>query len=463
MTFCARLTGTLTAGALLALSAPLTAQSATIEFFGPGNAQAIQFSPDGEWVAGIAGATPFRWSEATGFEALPGGTEAWDITDDGFIVAGAGSAGGPPEAAVWMDGSGWDYKGNAGGATGCDSFLSNFFTLDDSGTIAGGMSWQGCQTTALAWTASGGLQLLPEEVASHSSRVNAISGNGLRFGGWETANSGVRRAAVWPSITSAPVFILAGPGNPDGAGEVTDMNSDGTRVCGSSGNAAFTYTLGEGAVILPAPAGIPGSRVANGCSDDGSVVGGVALNFPQLNGWIWTPDTGSVGLFNHLSSLGVTGISAGALRNVTGVSRDGTRLCGWGSNGGFVVTFSDVWEDLGNGLAGTNGVPVLAGEGSLAAGSALELTLTDAANSAAVGLFVGFTQIDAPFKGGVLVPSPDILVTPLMTDATGELVLASTWPAGVPSGFEIYLQDWIVDAAGPNGFAASNGLLGTTP
>jgi hypothetical protein len=38
-----------------------------------------------------------------------------------------------------------------------------------------------------------------------------------------------------------------------------------------------------------------------------------------------------------------------------------------------------------------------------------------------------------------------------------------TWPAGVPSGFELYVQAWIQESAGPAGFAATNGIKALTP
>ena len=66
-------------------------------------------------------------------------------------------------------------------------------------------------------------------------------------------------------------------------------------------------------------------------------------------------------------------------------------------------------------------------------------------------------------RSGVLVPNADVLVPGLPTDANGELFLPFIWPAGVPSGFHLYFQDWIVDPAGPKGFSASNGLQALTP
>jgi hypothetical protein len=64
---------------------------------------------------------------------------------------------------------------------------------------------------------------------------------------------------------------------------------------------------------------------------------------------------------------------------------------------------------------------------------------------------------------GLLVPQPDVVLGGLPIDAAGVHELDLTWPAGVPRGITPWFQHWIPDPAGPAGFAASNGLSGTTP
>ena len=120
------------------------------------------------------------------------------------------------------------------------------------------------------------------------------------------------------------------------------------------------------------------------------------------------------------------------------------------------------FTDLGNALAGTTGLPSLEGLGPLSAGSAISLTLANAKPAASWWLVIGFAQANAPFKGGVLVPSPNLLIGPLPT-LGGSLPLVDTWPAGLPSGLALYFQAWISDAAGPKGFAASNGVKALVP
>ncbi len=120
------------------------------------------------------------------------------------------------------------------------------------------------------------------------------------------------------------------------------------------------------------------------------------------------------------------------------------------------------WADLGHALAGTAGSPVLAGSGTLAGSSSCSFSLSAARPSAAAMLIFGFTQLNFPLKGGVLVPVPQLLV-PMPTNASGTAGLPFVMPPVVPPGVDLVLQVWIPDPAGVQGLAASNGLVGTTP
>jgi len=135
----------------------------------------------------------------------------------------------------------------------------------------------------------------------------------------------------------------------------------------------------------------------------------------------------------------------------------------WDVGADNVRIFSDPFTDQGNGLAGTNGVPLLAGFGTLAPSTPMSLLLTNALPSSTTTLIIGLTALNAPFKGGVLVPNPDVLIFGLPVNGAGTLLLNGTWPGSIPSNVSFYFQHWIVDAGGPAGLAASNGLKGTTP
>jgi hypothetical protein len=132
------------------------------------------------------------------------------------------------------------------------------------------------------------------------------------------------------------------------------------------------------------------------------------------------------------------------------------------ANFGVEITVVGCWKDLGHALAGASGLPTLTGTGTLLGGDPLTLTVANARPASTAALIVGLGQLDAPFKGGTLVPTLNLLVPGLPTGA-GSITLPATWPAGLPSDFSLYFQAWIADAAGPHGFSATNGLSATTP
>ena len=103
------------------------------------------------------------------------------------------------------------------------------------------------------------------------------------------------------------------------------------------------------------------------------------------------------------------------------------------------------------------GAPGLAGEGDLQAGSPVTLGLDHALPGQLVVLVLGAEFVKQPLLGGVLGPSPQWLL-PLVADGAGELQLGGTWPAGLPPWYTLWMQAWILDAAGPGSHAASDAL-----
>jgi arylsulfatase A-like enzyme len=121
------------------------------------------------------------------------------------------------------------------------------------------------------------------------------------------------------------------------------------------------------------------------------------------------------------------------------------------------------WVVQGYGLAGSGGVPLLEGTGALVGGEHVTLSLTGARPGSPASLVIGLSYILKNFKGGVMVPSPDIMMPGLLTDQLGSVVLGATWPADMPPDLNMYLQCWIADPGGPKGFSASNSLHVSTP
>jgi hypothetical protein len=136
---------------------------------------------------------------------------------------------------------------------------------------------------------------------------------------------------------------------------------------------------------------------------------------------------------------------------------------GVGTGHAWVVSTSDLpWEHLGQALAGAAGKPLLKGEGTLVADQPLTVKIAQATPSATAWMLFGTSSVSLPFKGGVLVPDPQVALL-LQTNAAGKLVINSTWPAGVPGGTQFDAQGWIRDVGAPQGWSATNGLLAEPP
>ncbi len=134
------------------------------------------------------------------------------------------------------------------------------------------------------------------------------------------------------------------------------------------------------------------------------------------------------------------------------------------------------WRDVGHTMTGSTVflpspakkcVPVLAGGGTLAAGAPGTVTLSKALPGALSFAIIGYSELSIPFEGGRLIPAVDLVFGPFATSSPatgfGGWSVPFTWPASIPSGFEFFLQAWVVDPAGPFGYVSSNGVRALTP
>lgn len=116
------------------------------------------------------------------------------------------------------------------------------------------------------------------------------------------------------------------------------------------------------------------------------------------------------------------------------------------------------WTYLGGELTGDTW-PQLNSRGFFVADAPAMVDVRHAAPLASVGVVLGLSRIDAPFKAGRLIPNPDKILFG-MTDADGAWVLPLTYPSSVVGGIEIFLQAAVQDAGAPAGWALSNGVRG---
>ena len=151
------------------------------------------------------------------------------------------------------------------------------------------------------------------------------------------------------------------------------------------------------------------------------------------------------------------------------LTADGTRLA-VGSPGAPIPGGSDgqyAWRSVEPvSVFRTNAFPSVPGalgpvegslEGSTRTNAPYVLRLRNAAPGGIGFLVLGATQLDVPFKGGVLFPSPDLIV-PLLVDPTGAWELKTTWPDLTGFDYSVYQQIWIQDNAAPVGLSSTVGL-----
>jgi hypothetical protein len=114
--------------------------------------------------------------------------------------------------------------------------------------------------------------------------------------------------------------------------------------------------------------------------------------------------------------------------------------------------------DIGPGLAGGAGTPLLRGDGDLTPGTgSMELAVTDVAASAPGIWFIGLVEGAAPLEGGVLYAFPWVVSVNVRALPDGTITVAGAVPVGA-DGLSIVTQLWFFDATGPFGATATNGL-----
>ncbi len=121
------------------------------------------------------------------------------------------------------------------------------------------------------------------------------------------------------------------------------------------------------------------------------------------------------------------------------------------------------WNNLGFGLAGVSGDPLLFGTGPLAVGSDGALVLVNAAPSRPAMLFISLSGAPTTFKGGKLVPVPVLATLAGFTSPVGEIPIGwAAWPSGI-AGVSLYFQYGLSDPAAVKGVALSNALRADVP
>jgi len=233
----------------------------------------------------------------------------------------------------------------------------------------------------------------------------------------------------------------------------------------------FAVALSGNTLVVGAQGEDSNATGINGANNNNATSSGASYVFTR-SGILWVQqayvkasNTDSQDLFGWAVAVDGESLLVAAQNeasNATGIG--GNQNNNGAPHAGAVYAFDlglDAWTDLGLGLAGSNGVPMLVGTGTLTAGSSNQFALSQAKPLATASLVVGLTQINAPFKGGTMVPQPYQAIV-FGTSAAGTVTMPFTFPAGIPAGTSMFFQFWIADPAAVAGFSASNGLKGVS-
>jgi len=179
---------------------------------------------------------------------------------------------------------------------------------------------------------------------------------------------------------------------------------------------------------------------------------------------LFTASTGTTDQFGQAVAGGGDVDNNGSPELAIGVAQAAV----FGAPNGAVIVFDlapqfTPWQSAGAVLPGTFGAPLLEGSGSLLPGTTTTLALSHAKPGASTALVVGFVALNAPFKGGTMVPYPHLVIQGLPISPAGTLNLSAPWPAGLPPGTALWFQHWFADAAALQGLAASNAVKAVTP
>jgi len=119
--------------------------------------------------------------------------------------------------------------------------------------------------------------------------------------------------------------------------------------------------------------------------------------------------------------------------------------------------------DLGHAQFGGLGWPGTLVTGDFVPDEKVTVALWGAGVDKPAYLVAGLSEAFAPFKGGVLVPVPDLVIGPLSTGTEQTFELEGRWPHGLPVGTALTLQWWMIDASAPQGMSASTAVRITQP
>ncbi len=318
-------------------------------------------SSSGVAVGGLRPVGGFHWMPTSG-DVFIGGVGAAAVSRDGRTIVGeAIDSNQKFQAAIWQRGTEWRLLGSVvPNPEPCDNLISAANDTNADGTVIVGLAWNGCRIArAFRWEEATGMVDLGTTVEGRSSRADGVSGDGKVVVGFQEHSTGFRQGARW---VDGRQTIFTGPGPSAFVGEANAANTDGSIIVGQvcqpgviTDQSAWVWNARDGVQCLAAPRLRLGSRegdfsgIALATSEDGRVIGGAQSFGLESESVLWIDRTPYY-LKDYLRDHGVPLAFEGWVNTgfITGVSRDGRMLVGYGAGPRDFTGFMVVLPPLGD-------------------------------------------------------------------------------------------------------------------
>lgn len=302
----------------------------------PGMRSANDLSADGRFIVGESVSfAPYLLDRQTGvITNLPSpGFNPIAVSDDGQVVLGSllDVDTGAEVAAIWKASTNtWQSLGYLPNANQCPS-LSSAYELSADGTVAVGLSWDGCSGRGFRWTEATGMEEL-EGLANGGNRASVVSADGDVIGGF-AQGSFSRTPSFWNSSGSGE---LLDPPAGDAIGEVHGISDDGTILLGEWNGDAVKWTMpGMNMEVLGAGQVLPGwTGIPLDIADDQGTIVGFDILLGNRRAWIQVAGSSLKSLDGYVTTLGGVIPANTTLEVAQAISRDGRVIIGHGFNSG---------------------------------------------------------------------------------------------------------------------------------
>ena len=270
-------------------------------------------SPDGRYTVGRSEmGLPYIQDHVLGTftEIDDGPRDVAAVSDDGTTLLGTDMPN--PDgingtvAAIWSSTNPtWTSIGYNSTALNCPS-KSDGYDLSADGSVAVGLTWDGCSGRAFRWTEGTGMVVM-EPMANGGNRASAVSADGNLIGGF-AQGSFSRTPAFWDGTTGEGFLI--DPPDGDALGEIYAINDEGSAMLGAVGGDATRWTntngnwsselIGNGS-FRPSWSGIPTDVDGDGDTIVGfDLLGGSGIR----RGWITDANGDMVELHTFVQNNG---------------------------------------------------------------------------------------------------------------------------------------------------------------